>query len=469
MHLLNNEAAKSENKSIRYQLSRKLRRFEKVVINGEEREVAKEFIKPWSTFTQDVKTALDGIIVSFKQNVRVINKPTNVYVSYRDENGELRLDASGSPVKGLVAQKSNQDWWAVRKPLHKDTVFAKVALRKIKSVRIGVALQDPDAIVGKELRDEIKRLLGLGYNEKRIKKHFGEGENKDIWAEFNPAKVNVYYFTDDTFAVRKSPTIFANESPMKVEDKIKNSVTDVSIQNILIAHLRECGGDPSRAFSVEGVDRMNANLTRLNNGRMHRPIYKVRWYESANKFAIGRNGNKKDKYVEAEKGTNLYFAVYTSVDGIRSFETIPLNEVVARLKNKLSPVPEINQKGEKLKFYISPNDLVYLPTEEDVTKGLNIISLDYSRVYKFIDSSGTTANFIPHSVANIIYSLPKDIATKFCKNNETIQNEFGMGSPQSKNQKAITGEMIKEICIPLKVDRLGNITYMGTEFLPKRK
>ena len=225
----------------------------------------------------------------------------------------------------------------------------------------------------------------------------------------------------------------------------------------------------SEAFSVEGVDRMNANLTRLNNGRMHRPIYKVRWYESANKFAIGRNGNKKDKYVEAEKGTNLYFAVYTSVDGIRSFETIPLNEVVARLKNKLSPVPEINQKGEKLKFYISPNDLVYLPTEEDVTKGLNIISLDYSRVYKFIDSSGTTANFIPHSVANIIYSLPKDIATKFCKNNETIQNEFGMGSPQSKNQKAITGEMIKEICIPLKVDRLGNITYMGTEFLPKRK
>ena len=31
------------------------------------------------------------------------------------------------------------------------------------------------------------------------------------------------------------------------------------------------------------------------------------------------------------------------------------------------------------------------------------------------------------------------------------------------------GEMIKEVCIPLKVDRLGNITYIGKEFLPKRK
>ena len=34
--------------------------------------------------------------------------------------------------------------------------------------------------------------------------------------------------------------------------------------------------------------------------------------------------------------------------------------------------------------------------------------------------------------------------------------------------KRVSGEMIKEICIPLKVDRLGNITYIGTEFIPKR-
>ena len=26
----------------------------------------------------------------------------------------------------------------------------------------------------------------------------------------------------------------------------------------------------------------------------------------------------------------------------------------------------------------------------------------------------------------------------------------------------------KDVCIPFKVDRLGNITYIGTEFLPKR-
>ena len=444
VHLLNNEAAKSENKSIRYQLSRKLRRFEKVVINGEEREVAKEFLKPWTTFTQDVRAVLDDIIVSFKQNVRIINKATNVYVSYRNEGGELRVDSAGNPIKGLTSQKSNPDWWAVRKPLHKDTVFAKVALRQIKEVRLGVALQDPDSIVGKELRDEIKRLLELGYDEKRIKKYFSEGDNKDIWAEFNPAKVKVYYFTDDTYAVRKP----LDES--FDEKKIRTSVTDTGIQKILLAHLAENQNNPKLAFDPDGIERLNADIVRLNGGRKHQPIYKVRVYEHANKFAIGSTGNKKDKYVEAAKGTNLYFAVYADEDGSRSFDTIPLNEVIDRMKNGLPPVPEKNAAGDKLLFYLSPNDLVYVPGEDEIKKEKFREQLFVERIYKMVSSSCSQCPFIAHRVA-------KSIVDKL---------EF---TRHNKMERAISGEMIKEVCVPLKVDRLGNITYIGTEFLPKRK
>ena len=93
-------------------------------------------------------------------------------------------------------------------------------------------------------------MLSLGYDEKRIKKYFAEGENKDIWSEFNPAKIKVYYYTDDTFAVRKSPMIFAKESPDKIRRKIEESVTDVSIQKIFLRHLEENNGDPSKAFSA---------------------------------------------------------------------------------------------------------------------------------------------------------------------------------------------------------------------------
>ena len=34
-------------------------------------------------------------------------------------------------------------------------------------------------------------------------------------------------------------------------------------------------------------------------------------------------------------------------------------------------------------------------------------------------------------------------------------------SSQNKMERAITGEMIKEICIPVKVDRLGHIIKVG--------
>ena len=71
-------------------------------------------------------------------------------------------------------------------------------------------------------------------------------------------------------------------------------------------------------------------------------------------------GNKATKYVEAAKGTNLYFGVYQGKDK-RSFATIPLNEVIERQKQGLSSVPEYNEKGAPLLFSLSPNDLVYVP------------------------------------------------------------------------------------------------------------
>ena len=430
VHLLNNEAAKSSNKTIRHQLSHKLRRYEKIIINGEERLVAKEFLKPWETFTQDVQKILKEIIVSFKQNLRVINKASNKYMSYFDEEGNLRLDKSGHPIKGMTTQKANASWWAIRKPLHKDTVFGKVRLRKIKEVRLSVTLTCVDMIVDKELKKEIKRLLNMGYDEKRIKKFFTEGENKEIWAEFNPNKIKVYYFTDDTFATRKALDDSFDEK------KIKTAVTDTGIQKILLKHLEENDGNPKIAFSPDGIERMNANLVSLNGGKKHQPIYKIRVYEAASKFAVGTSGNKTDKFVEAAKGTNLYFGVYADENGTRSFVTIALNEVIERLKQGLSPVPETNENNAKLLFWLSPNDLVYVPGEEEIKKG--IISCNVEKIYKMVSCTG-----------NELHCIPSFISSPVLQTTELGSN--------NKAQRAWNGEMIKEICIPIKVDRLGNI------------
>ena len=86
----------------------------------------------------------------------------------------------------------------------------------------------------------------------------------------------------------------------------------------------------------DGIDEMNKNIVALNDGKFHQPIQKVRVYEKADKFAVGAKGNKATKFVEAAKGTNLYFAVYEAevvnegtgkVSKKRSYATIPLSVV----------------------------------------------------------------------------------------------------------------------------------------------
>ena len=421
VNLLSNEAASPKNNKNRYQLSHKLRRYEEVnyMQNGklQTRSVPKEFIMPWPSFPADVERTLSEIVVSFKQNLRVINKTTNHSLRYVD--GQKRM----------VAQTKG-DSWAIRKSMHKDTVFGEVNLRRIKTVGLKDALKQLDRIVDRELKEKLRAMVALNYKEKDIKTYF---ENqKESWREINLKKIEVYYFTKETsdryFATRKSIDTSFTES------FIREKLTDTGIQQILLRHLARCGGSPEVAFSPDGIDQMNQHLSELNNGRSHQPIYKVRVYEKAEKFAVGQKGNKSKKFVEGAKGTNLFFAVYEK-EGRRSYRTIPFYEAIEKMKQGL-PL------DEEARFILSPNDLVYIPTEEELRTGVVNMPLDKSRIYKMVSSSSTGCFFVQEVVASSIVD----------------KKEF---SALNKMERAITGEMIKEICLPLKVDRLGHIVKVG--------
>lgn len=464
VNLLNNEAAHSKHNANRYQLQRKLRRFETKLIDGKEIEVAKEFLKPWDNFTVDAKEKLENIIVSFKQNLRVINKTTNQYQHY---------DSDGKKV--FVKQKKG-DSWAIRKSMHKDTVFGEVNLRFKKTVSLNEALKNPKAIVNKDFKAKILELLKAGRDAKYIKKYVED--NKDVWSDIDVKKIDVYYFTKNTnerfFATRKPLDTSFNKA------KIEDSVTDTGIQKILLAHLEAKGNDPELAFSPDGIDEMNRNIVTLNDGKFHQPILKVRVYEKAEKFAVGQSGNKSSKFVEAAKGTNLFFAVFaTNVEDketgetkvVRSYLTIPLNVMIdcqkkfgSKWKSNMESYLKDNElvsNNVTLLFILSPNDLVYLPTNEELKDGIKVI--DRNRIYKFVNSGGIQANFIPEYSANTLFTMNKKTQKERfgAETYYTIQDEYGLGSPQSKNERAVTGEMVKEICVPLKVDRLGNIIELN--------
>ena len=452
VNLLNNEAAHSKHNANRYQLQRKLRRFEKMTIDGKEMEIAKEFLKPWDSFTTDARQTLENIIVSFKQNLRVINKTTNCYQHFDKTN------------KKVLVKQEKGDSWAIRKSMHKDTVFGEVNLRFVKTVSLNEAIKNPQRIVNRDFKKKVMELMEAERDVKYIKKYVEA--NKDVWSDINLSKIEVYYYTKETkdhyYATRflsELTTYFGGVT--KAEDAIKKieTITDTGIQRILKAHLQAKDNNPEIAFSPDGIDEMNNNIVALNHGKFHQPIYKIRRFEKGNKFAIGQTGNKSSKFVEADKGTNLFFAVFGTekineetgeTEIVRSYLTIPLNVMIdcqkkygSQWRNNIEAYLQEQQlatSDAKLLFILSPNDLVYLPTKEELKNG--IVAIDKGRVYKFVSCTGNEGHFVPAIIASPIL--------------QTIE----LGS-NNKAQKSWTGEMIKEICLPIKVDRLGNIIELN--------
>jgi CRISPR-associated endonuclease Csn1 len=424
VNYLNNKHAKEENE--RRGLRNKLCIKTKTDSKGKPKW---QFKKPCNTFTQDVQAALESVIVSFKQNLRVINKTVNKYQAY--ENG-----------KKIVKTQTQGESWAIRKPLHKETVFAKVALRKVKIVRLSEALKDWQSIVDKQLKQQIKAVIaeyGENVDSERLNRYFKDKKYKLNDADVS--KVQVYYVEAENAATRKPlGTPFT-------ERYVKESVTDTGIQKILLNHLQAKGSNPELAFSPEGIEEMNKNILQLNGGKQHQPIYKVRVYESIRKkFPVGSKNGKQNKYVEAAKGTNLFFAVYADENGNRSYETIPLNTAIARLKQGQSEVPERNDNEHPLLFSLSPNDLVYVPTKEEIESQVpvNVDNVHPSRVYKMVSSSGNQCFFVPNNVASPIMQT----------------TELGANN---KSERSWDGTMIKQHGIKITIDRIGRVDKMSTK------
>ena len=159
---------------------------------------------------------------------------------------------------------------------------------------------------------------------------------------------------------------------------------------------------------------------------------------------------KSHQFVEGAKGTNLYFIVYL-VDGERKYKTLPFHLVLEAQKEAVNKNISLcnweqyldsflKEKGVvdndwEYQFSLSPNDLVYVPLDREEIKEEII---DKSRIYKMVSSSASDCFFVANNVAKVIVD----------------KKEY---SPLNKMERAITGEQIKKVCVPLKVDKLGNI------------
>jgi len=311
----------------------------------------------------------------------VINKTNNKTWQWVEENG-LRK-------KKLVKQEKG-DNWAIRKPLHKDTVSGKVNFSAPKG--------------------KIATATRVSLSEITNQKHILKITDKNI-----------------------RETILPNHLKNYIDSK-----GDIQFD---------------RAFDADGIDALNKNIQKLNNDVPHKPIYKVRQYEIGSKFSVAETGTKSTKYVEAAKGTNLFFAIYWNEQKReRNYETVPLNEViehqkqVAHLpKTQRTPIAVTPEKGTFM-FTLSPYDLVYVPTDEELEKSNlvdfnNLIAGQANRIMSVNDFTGVTCYFTPNALAKAITS--KEVDSSF----------------DSKTAK-LNGVSIKDRCWKLQVDRLGNVKIL---------
>lgn len=416
VNYLNNSNAASSNEDVRHDLKISVCYKDKTDNDG---NYTWRIKKPWETITQDVAEQLDDIIVSFKQNLRIITRTSNYYTHY--VGGKKVVDRQ---VKG--------DRWAIRKSMHKATVSGLVRLQCKKVVRLKEALGTPENIVDKALKADIRRVAALYHGKASVDKLYRYYKDRDFKTLDGKGKdvknVEVYYCTGTGNDAMSASRVDVDTS---FDRKTIDKVTDSCIRKIMLAHLdtySDGGKDhPELAFSPEGIEEMNRNIRMLNGGKDHKPIYKVRKSETMGmKFPVGETGNKSSKYVEADKGTNLFFAIYVDTEGNRSFESIPLNIAIERKKQGLPIAEERKEDGKQLLFMLSPNDLVMI-THDDKQK----------RIYKMVSCNKRQCFFVPQSWATMI-----------CDGKE-------LGA--ANKMEIIEGTNIKQKCEKIIVDRLGRI------------
>lgn len=379
--------------------------------NGKKRTVAKEYHKPWEGFTAEAKTYLEKTVISFKKNNRVMKTANNKFWSFKDKNGNLNLSKDGRPLKKLREQTKGQNR-SIRQPLHEETISGLVHLPWLRAEK------------GK-FTTATRKPLDKSFSLKKIEKITDTGIQKILRN----------YLTQEKF---------------QGLDKKGNIIYNSEL-----------------AFSPDGLEDMNKNINFYNDGKNHKPIYKVRIFEKGSgRFALGTKGINDKKY--AQGAPNLFFNIYKNGKN-KYFETVPLNEVIAHQKdNGTLPIKDrtnvpikktIIAKGKEtlVDFVdcVSPLDLVYIPTSEELENvdSINLENLTVDQVkqiYNVNDFSGVTCYFTPNTLATSI--CPKEVDMKYDEKKKKI-----VGSYDTKTA-SLNGNSIKERFIRLNIDRLGNIS-----------
>lgn len=452
-------------------------------------------------FKAVVLTALQNTLVTFKQNNRIMRQRINYILHPEHKEGLKQTELN---------LKKN---YSIRQSLHKQTYYG---LRDFCPKPIEEAIKKTDIIVEGKVRFLIQQLQNQGKSKEQIIEqlklqypvvYVNEKCVTTQWSHQLDYLSSIKEKEDDKKALRTGKSSIIREI---------ECVADIVIQNILKKHLAKydsikmtveeassCYNDivneeqkslvdeymnkgkskdilidvfvrerstagktishnPQIAFSAEGIKEMNDHIVELNNGKNHKPIYKVKVTQALGKmFPIAEKEPglpvtaKNKQYVISDAGSNNFCGIYKSVDGKTEIYVPSLKATIEAARNNecLFPYTHPNSADFKYAFTLSPLDLVYVPTQDEIDNNHICDNLDYSRIYVVNDfNDAGVMYFRPYCHANAI--IDKEVDLRIDKKGNII----GSFSDKTANCQGLS---IRDCCIPIKVDRLGNIIKVG--------
>jgi CRISPR subtype II RNA-guided endonuclease Cas9/Csn1 len=307
-----------------------------------------------------------------------------------------------------------------------------------------------------------KRLVSKGVNwfqkfnpeKNRIEKvKQDENNNKGrAWAIkgqlHKETNYGIYEYNGELRHISKCELI--NLTPNKI-----SNIPDDKLRNEISNHINnsDYNGDIKKAFGPEGIIEFNKNRTI--------PVYSVRVMED------GKVGEVKGKIplytperkLEVEKGGNFCVVFYEHPETKeRKFDTVSFIEAVQLKTSGENPYVtdkglEYQKQGYKFIFTLTHNNLVYVPTPDEIISHIDWDSKNkiFDRIYRVVKFTDCTIYFVPHN-----YSKEILVHEGKAKNASQHKGEFGFntgGTQYFKDSK----NLIRNICIKLNVDRLGNI------------
>lgn len=434
------------------------------------KEKFRNFNLPWNSFLVDVKEGLEKIIPTFKVKKQVVSKPYNKYTKF------VQLD-NGILKKVEVEQDYNPKWLAVRRSIFNENPLGIDWIKKVKPVSVKDAIKiqmdrmlyekNPSTtniaayIYDKEKREIIKLMikdaldrssLDLSQTSKLL-----ELIEKNILSTYKSGKgfqLHKYITKNPNDTEITEQILIAEFVPYKVKrvqidssftaEKIKEKIPYAQkspLANLLLKHLSSYE-KPSNAFSPEGLEK----LIQLNNLK---PIKTIRVLD-------GKLDNYENiygkKYWETGNGAIAYSVIYQNIFSYkREYESIPTHVVLKCIhENK----PIFKDLPNTKRIILQSDDLVYVPNDEEWQKIINHEEnpIDWSnqkkiasRIYRLVKS-----------VSNQFYFLPANVSSLIMKYDS--QKKLGEFMSQNCSEKTIDDTtVIKERCIKIKADRLGNI------------